>query len=381
MRAASGMLTGLLLSYSALAQEIVSHVRLLNGTPLKGEVAEVTAEGMALRSGSAIRFYPWPALAPGTRYRFDPLYRANLAAAQQGRPVSQWPNPPDGAYSAEPLPLDAPRADAISASVAPLAFTPFPAIPPKARSSLTALDAKAGAGSLSWGLRYGPAESEAAYFVFESAGDDGLPPAMHVWTGADKRPERVRMSRRADGEEARAIFREHRFRAVREDVEVTYRIAPTASTRAPGALLVSAEVELKKGLASSSFSLVGAPPGVLAGDGNVVARDLLAPPTLLMALESIGGKMVFAGAVRMGRLRLIPRSGMDRAISIDITDERGQKALAAEIPFSGDAPTDKHSFLVPLDGLSAGRKYALNARMSLGPFLGEVSYQERFVLK
>jgi hypothetical protein len=349
--------------------------------PIKGELAEVSVEGVYMQVGSAKRFYPWAALSPGSRYRFDPLYRANLSAAQQGRPVSEWRNPPDGEYTSKPRALDQRVTEEADVSVSPLAFLPLPEIPPKPRSAVAELDANAGSASLAWGLRYGPSESETAYFVFESPADDGLPPAMHVWSGAHKRPERVRMSRRADGEEARAVFREHQFRAVRENVEVTYRIAPTASTRAPGVFLLSAVVELKKGTATSSFSLVGAPPGVLKGDGKIIARDLLAPPSLFLTLESMGGKRVITGAVRMGRLRLIPRSGMDQTISIKIADELGAQVLAADVPFTADAPTDKRSFVLPLDGLSAGRKYSLHARMSLGPFLGEVSYQEHFVLK
>ncbi len=374
------MLAAGLLIRAAQGQEPGALI-LLNGTALRGEIVEVRADGIEIQAGAAVRFYPWTAFAPGTRFRFDPLYRANLDAAQQGLPVARWPNPADGDYTARPRPLEAPRAEAPAASVTPLSFTAFPAIPAKSRGSLVALDPKAGANALSWGLRYGAAETEAAYFIFESAGEDGLPPAMHVWIAADKRPERVRSSRRADGEEARAIFREQRFRAQREGVDVSYGVAPSASTRAPGALLVSVEIELKKDGTSSSFALVGAPPGVLSGDGNVVARDVLAPPALVMALDSIDNKPVFAGAVRMGRLRLIPRGGMDRAVSIKIADERGGEALAAKVPFTGDAPTDKHSFVVPLDGLTAGRKYTLNARIGLGPFLGEVSYQEHFVLR
>lgn len=382
MRPAIVILALSLAALSARGQETPGLI-LLNGAPLRGEVIAVRPDGVEVRAGAATRLHPWSAFAPGTRYRFDPLYRANLTAAQQGLPVARWPNPPDGEYSAQPRPLAGPATTSAAGAtdVRPLSFTALPPIPARPRNSLVTLDPKAGAQALSWGLRYGPAESDTAFFILESAGADGLPPAMHVWTAADKRPERITASRRADGDEARAVFREQRFRGAREDVQVEYRVSVSASTRMPGALLVNADVQLQKGAAISSFSLVGAPPGVLSGDGAVAARDLLAPPSLVMALDTIDGKPVFAGGVRMGRLRLIPRSGMDRALSVTISEERGAEVIKESVAFTGDAPADKHSFALPLQSLKSGGKYSLRARIDLGPFLGPVEYQESFVMK
>lgn len=381
MRSAFVILTCLMAICASYGQEKPIPL-LLNGTAVRGEIVAVRPDGMQVQSGVNTRFYPWTAFAPGTRYRFDPLYRANLTAAQQGLAVARWPNAPDGDYANDPPkfePASAPVPD--SAGIKPLVFAEFPPLPARPLASLVTLDTKAGARSLAWGLRHGPAETDAAYFILETSGADGLPPAMHVWVATIKRAERVLASRRADGDEARAVFREQRFRGTREDVQVDYRISVSASTRMPGALLLSADIELRKGAAASSFTLVGMPAGVLVGDGNVAARDLLSPPSILFALDLRDGKPVYAGSVRMGRLRLIPRSGMERTIAITIRDERGKKVRAESIAFTGDAPTDKHSFFMPLDSLTSGGKYTIDARIDLGPFLGALEYQESFVMK
>lgn len=353
--------------------------RYLNGMPVKGEVSAVFPEGMEIRSGTSKRVYPWTAFSAGTRFRYDPLYRANLVAAQSGQPISAWTQPPDGGYEARTAPAPEALPDVPTAEPRTMALAELPTISARPRASLVGLDLRDPARALTWGFRYGPAEADTVYLVLDPAPNDGLPTHMSVWLQPGKPPERLKGSRRVDGEEATVSFRKQRFRTMREGVEIQFDLGVSMSTRDPGVLWVALDVELKQGKTTSAFSLIGAPPGVLAGDGNILARDLLSTPSLKLTIETVEGQPAMMGNVRMGRLRLIPRAGMDKAVLIQITDARKTKVLEESVPIQEGRPGHKTSFTLALDRLTAGQKYAIQARIDLGPFLGPLVYEESFV--
>lgn len=361
---------------------------LLNGAPLRGEIVSVRPEGIEVQSGGTSRVVPWYAFAPGTRFRYDPLYRANVKAAQQGMPPTRWPNPADGELSAAPRegaraadPAPPAPTEAIPrATFRPLSFAELPPIPPLRRGALVPLDRALDARATAWGLQYGAGHGDWILFVAEPGGQDGLPAALHIWTVSAKKPERIAATRHSEGDETRAVFRDVRFQTTREEAAIEYRVSVSASTRAPGSLLISAEITLRRDGVASRFALVGTPPGVVVGDVPISPRDLLAPPNLQMAMDSAGGKPVYAGNIRMGRLRLVPRSGMERAVAVSIREENGQEVLKDSFVCGGESPVDKYSFTVPLSALKKGGKYAIRASINLGPFLGVAEYQENFVM-
>jgi hypothetical protein len=82
------LLTGIV--GTVLAQE----PRLANGKPVKGEVKEATDEGLKVLLPEGEKVLPWKTLSIGTRYRYQPLFRANFDAVIEGVPPSQWTKQP-----------------------------------------------------------------------------------------------------------------------------------------------------------------------------------------------------------------------------------------------------------------------------------------------
>ncbi|MCS6771041.1 MAG: hypothetical protein NZ740_03335 [Kiritimatiellae bacterium] len=388
MHRAVWMIVAAAISSSAWSQETTRPV-LLNGAPLRGEIVHVGPEGIEVRVGDSNRLVPWMAFAPGTRLRYDPHYRANLKDAQKGVAPNRWAKPPDGVYSATPepfaissaqQPLAAGALQPVPADFRPLTFQPLHHIGVRRRGELVPLEGASDVRSVSWALQYGPSASDWVLFVLEPAAHEALPAAMHLWSASGRNVERFPASRQKEGEDTRVVFRDVRLQSTREGAAVDYVITISAVSRLPGTLLLRAEVILRRDPILSSFLLLGAPSGVLTGDGSISPRDILQPPTLTFSLDNVGGKSVFAGNVRMGRLRLVPKTGMSREVEVTISEERGPAIIEGTWPAGGEQPTDKNTFVVPLDKLKSGGKYALKAKIDLGPFIGPLDYTEHFVM-
>lgn len=352
------------LATAALGQD-APIVRFVNGTPVKGEVTSVKPEGLEITNGEAGKVYPWSAFAAGTRFRFDPLYRANFSLAQQGKPMSRWTNAPESTTDSGSAP----------AAVQPMTFSAFPPLAARSRASLAGLELNDAARALTWGFRYGPGETEVAYVAIEPGGDDGLPTTLLLWSDPNQRAERLRGSRRAVGDEATVSFRKQRFRSTREGVDVQCDLALSVSTLAEGVFNVALDVELKKGDAVSSFTLYGPPPGMLVGDGDIVAQDLLVSPLMKLAISA--GSL--SGDIRMGRLRFIPRSGMDKAVSVVISDARNNAVMEEKVLFQDGKQAEIATLALPLKSLVTGQRYSMQSGIDLGPFFGALRYGETFV--
>ena len=373
------LLTGVALALSFALSAPAQEVRLLNGTIVKGEVLSVRAEGMEIRTGDAPRLFPWSALSHGTRYRFDPLYRSNFTFAQQGRPADQWTNAPDAEYSVKPADL-LPRAAVAQTSAPParLALGGLPALPARPRRSMVEGAVATGTNSLSWAFQYGPGEFDAAYFMFDPPGENGLPEGASLWTHPDKRVERVRGSRRSDGEDAVVNYRRQQFKGALDGAEAEYGVTLVTATRHPDTLFLSLDVDLKKEKNTASFSLLGNPPGLLVGDGDVLAQSLLTPPDLLVRMLVVEEKPVLAGYLRMGRLLLLPRAGLGKAVQVTVTDARNTALVDEKVVLIEDSPLARESFVLPIAGLESGQSYLINAQIDLGPLFGLVRVESTY---
>ncbi len=349
-------------------------IRFLNGAPVPGEVVNVSAEGVEVRAAGATKVHPWSALSSGTRFRYDPQFRVNLPVAQRGEAVAAWTNPAPAPYSVNPA-----IPQAAVEPVAPVsAFLPLDVFPPaseRPRASLPHLDVKNGDLAITWGLHYGTAETETIFFVLEPREPGDLPGAADVITTPEKRAERLRGSRRSDGGETNVTFRKQELSASIGDIQLTYEIALAASSREPDQVLVTADIGLKRGKETSLFSLQGAPPGQLLGDGNVTPRPLLAPPVLHFTVQHFAGKPLLVGNVRMGPLKLIPLSGMGRQVKVTLDDASGATVLTHQSGYTLASPADRYSLVAPLENVPAGQKYRLFAEADLGPFFGVVQYE------
>jgi hypothetical protein len=77
-------------------------ITLLNGVVLTGTVSRAGSDGLDFETAGRQRTYAWSTLAPGTRFRYDPAYRANLQGYLEGRATASLTNAPDAQY--QPVP-------------------------------------------------------------------------------------------------------------------------------------------------------------------------------------------------------------------------------------------------------------------------------------
>ncbi|MCO5044928.1 MAG: hypothetical protein J5I99_09305 [Verrucomicrobia bacterium] len=341
----------------ASAQEGAA-VRFVNGTPIKGELVSVKPGGLELSVEGTRKLFPWSAFSPATRFRYEQGYRDNLATAQRGRPPAEWTNSLSGAVVAAPMSLRA-----------------LPPISDRPRARLPGFRVSDGADAVAWGFRYGAKDSEAVFAVLEATGNDELPSSLLLWSSPSSNPETLSGSRRASGSEATMSFPSKRFVSVREGVEVQSDLAFSVLGREPGVPNVVLDVVLKKGGASSSFSLVGVPPGFLLGEGSIAAQDLLVSPTMKWGV----GRGVLSGEVRMNRLQLFPRSGMGSVVDVSVSDGEGRVLMEERVPFREGRQNAGPALEVSLKRLPSGQTYVLKARVDLGPFLGVLQHEQSFV--
>ena len=89
---------GLLPAGAKAAEADSDEITLINGAVIRGSVAGITPTGLVVQVGSSSRTYPWVALSPGSRYRYDMAYRMNVAGYLSGAAASSLTNPPDPRY-------------------------------------------------------------------------------------------------------------------------------------------------------------------------------------------------------------------------------------------------------------------------------------------
>jgi hypothetical protein len=67
--------------------------RLANGLAIRGEVIRATDTGLEIGTAPGkTRVYPWKTLSAGTRYRYQPIFRANFEAVLKGDPAAARTN-------------------------------------------------------------------------------------------------------------------------------------------------------------------------------------------------------------------------------------------------------------------------------------------------
>lgn len=378
---------------AGLDARAADEVRYLSGAPVRGTVKSVSPEGVEVQSGNASRVYPWNMLSAGTRFRLDPVYRVNLPAIQQGAPVAARTNELETGYLSAPPAADASSAGSTgalmapavtsllaAASAGPIDLGRYDAVNPLPRAAVAQANLRNGDAALAWGLHFGSPVEQVVYFLFDVKEPGELPEGMVIYSPADGRADRIKVSRKTDGADALAQFRKLRYQGTMADVACAYDVACIFSSRQPAQLLVSLEIELARGGLSAAFQLLGAAEGVLEGDGAMTASQVLAKPSLWMTADTSSGEPVLVGNVRMGRLRFVPRRGMDTAVRVVIADEAGAVAVDESVAVTAKGPQDRYTLKLPLDKLKPGRKYALKASMDLGPLLGPLRYEESLVL-
>lgn len=358
-------------------------VRLWNGTLLPGTPGGTSPAGLEVLAGEKSSVYPWYQLSAGTRFRHDPVYRANLAVIQRGLPEAARTHAPEGGYRTagalpEPPPLSAATG---GGQEGPVNLEAVVELPSFARNRIPGLTLKNPTRALGWGMRFGGAAQDVVYLVYDPPAAGAPPDTLYIFQPTATRLDRIRASSRAEAEGQTLVFRKLRYTGLLDGARVMMDVVSQFASARPSTLAVSLEVELARLDRVARFTLVGSPPGVLVGDGAMEAEAVLTAPQLSLGVEGAQGRPILAGNLRMGRLLLLPGRGMSESLHLVITDDEKKVVLDTRVPVKLESGQERRTLQADLGGLQRGRKYALKATLDLGPLLGgEMRYEESFVI-
>jgi hypothetical protein len=367
---------GLFPAGAKAAEAESDEITLINGAVIRGSITALTPTGLVVQVGTSSRAFPWVALSPGSRYRYDMAYRMNFAGYLSGASASSLTNPPDPRYDplhpeAAPSEPEAP-AVAVVSNLADLVWSEGGALVPK---SLRGVDGALIESARFWLMRIGTAEKDSVLV----ARTDGTPPSVAMLHLNDGRAvaETAKEAGSGGWTFARRVFPVSFGSGVGE-VGLTWRVATTGSVRRLG---LRADVSAKMdGAKPVRFTLSGEPMGWLSGSDTMFAQVLYAPPSLRWLLAIADGEATLVGEIRMGAWRLSPGEGTKRTVTVEIFDDQGVRVHREEMVAGSSADDDVWPLKLPLATLKPGASYQVKATTDLGPWLGRVASEYRFVL-
>lgn len=343
-------------------------VTLLRGQTMTVDVTRALAEGLEIRQNDVSRVLPWVMFSPGTRYRFEKAYRANISGYLAGQPTATLTNEPESGFN--PLtPAAAPQE--LPARKAPTLWTQMPGpVGSLKPASLTGGLAATGADTLFWALQTGPGQHDWVLFGFPS----GDSPTLLV-------------QRRTGGKlETNAVAGSRAFSPVPVSgqagaVEVKLGLqwmAPSGETYPPR---LSMDVTMTRGADKAAFRLQGVPAGMGFRDQALFPRPLLEHPAMEFRVRTENEKPLLEGRLRMSRLTLLPGPDMPGQVQVVLSDDAEKKVVLREVLRHADAPSAEGMTLsVSLDALQPGQAYDLTATAELGSLVGTIEHKQTITL-
>lgn len=362
-------------------------VRLVNGAAVQGEVVGIGEEGLQVRTATGMRTFTWDTLAPNTRFRYQPLYRANYDAVLQGIPRARWTNAPDPQLEAELRVLVQSATTTTSAAPAPkpaaapspaesllifegLKFTDAAPLQASAFPNATFRDFER---SSFVGFQYGSTATDVVYFAFDSPGPDELSDIAFVYSpGAEEFKSTVKFKgfKKGSGADRRVTFRKFRAQTNLGNTLAILEFEPEIASPTPGSMFLTVSISLSRDRQTSRFTLTREFTDLLTGDGVVPVKGVWDYPNLWIGCTpQPDGAAKATLLLTMGNMILVPRDGMESRVSLSVADNAGN------IVFRDTVKMD--IFPPPLDGVvaelkrvTAGQTYKVSGRIHLGPFLG-----------
>ncbi|HEY8240733.1 MAG TPA: hypothetical protein VIH35_04765 [Kiritimatiellia bacterium] len=370
-----------LLAAASHAQEL----RFANGMPLKGEPVEAINDGLVVKIGTTTKTFPWETLSPATRYRYQIFYRSNFDQVLTGISSANWSNSPDKIYrpfgSKGPAKEEAQETNTAAAagSGATLVLDMYEVVPPMAPIDIPKLEIRAMDLAQFWSVQYGPTRKDVAVFAFDTKGAGELHDMLFVHTAVDDRTDKIRGAKRTDKDDTYMEFRRVPLQTQFGGTKATLDVECWFASKQAG-VQARCETELVAGETKSSFVLRGTPAGVVQGNNQILTREILAPPVLWFILDTSSGKPLLVGNVRMGKMKLVPKFGMDDKVKLTVLNSVNGIALDQQINVGGADPETKYMIVVDLSRLAENETYAIKASVDLGAFLGPVKFEDRITI-
>lgn len=369
---------------------VAQTIRLANGVLVKADTAEGTPQGLLVKTSKGDKTYEWSTLSPATRFYYEPVYRANYDVVLRGLPASRRVKTPlPDVVEAAPSGRDAAPAtrvnDAATKSTGQaksLRITDhiqYENIEPLRAGAVPNLDLRSAASAAYWGLQYGPARSQIAYFVFDARDINELRDVLFVYglEGEHKSTTRIKAMKKRAGDSYVAKFRGVELSGKFGAIDATFDIGFTYAIGTPRDLEVVIDVTLAADGESCSFKLFGQPTDLIYSEGTINVRGVLDIPVLWLSLDPASASPRLVGDLRMSRMKLCPMKGMEKSVVIEVRDKQGGDIIQRHVAdLNEDMFTREYAIVADMKRMSPGKSYFVRASIGLGPFLGEVLCEE-----
>lgn len=366
-------------------------VRLANGVIIKGSATKATDGGLEVQTPAGLRTYTWESLSVGTRYRHQPVFRANFDTVLQGLPASARTKPPD---SREESPAAAESATA-EAAAAPGKEDPaakagsmnlfdnlsYENIDPLQSGRIPNLQLRVASLAVYMGFQYGPGKDEVVYLAFDTKSAQDSRDVMFVYSpGAPefKTPSKVAGFKKTAGDVRMVSFKKFKLKTNVGSITADYEMDSSMLGTATNALAMTISASLSKGDTKSRFLLYGQEFDLVQGDAIVNVKGILDMPVLWVSLDLTGGAPQLVGNLNMSNMKLVPKEGMDTRVALTIKDANGEVVQRDSVKLDEAGFTAKYGIVSQLKKATPGQTYTVEATINLGPFLGPVSFEEKF---
>jgi hypothetical protein len=142
-------------------------------------------------------------------------------------------------------------------------------------------------------------------------------------------------------------------------------------------LSVTIEIELSSGDKDSDFILYGQPTDLVYNKGVINVRGIIDLPVMWIGLDPASAEAVLIGDVRMSRMKLCPKRGMEDDVEIELYDEKEEGPVeVTSVSLDESMFGREYGIRAELKDLERGQPQIVKARIDLGPFLGVMSCRE-----
>jgi hypothetical protein len=366
-------------------------IRLANGSVVKGTVLQKTDTGLVIQTPSGERTIEWAQLSAGTRYRLQPLYRANYEAVLLGLPVSAWTNAPaadeeSATPEASPAASAAPVTEAAPAPVGSQSLdfasqAAFEVADWLRSGAIPGLQLRAADEALYKAFQYGPGAGEVVYLVLDTKGGGDVRDVLFVYS-----PGNAALSRTVKYSGFKKSVGDNRivsFKRVPLNTRfgiIDTRIELEASSSLTTWLSVTFYVDLTANDTKARIILSGEMPDYLVGGGLIGAAGVLDLPVLWLALDMSTGAPAVIGNLNMSGLHVVPKDGLDNKINLEISDSKGAVIQRETVKLDESTLNAPNQFLLPIKKATPGELYTVKGSINLAPFFGSVTREVKVVV-
>jgi hypothetical protein len=367
------------------AQEI----RMANGVIVKGTVKQATDAGLEVQNPAGSKIYTWDTLSTATRFRYQPIYRANFEPILQGLPPSARTNKPmietSAAQTEAAKPDQAAPKETVQQPQSLRVFdqAPYENIDSISSSQIPNLQLRTPASATYMGLQYGPTKKDVMYLIFDPKTAQEAPDTLLLYSpGNPAYSNAVRIGgfKKGSGDTRVMSFKKFKLSSRFGSIMTDYEIECAYSEGQTNSMTMTIAVDLYKGNTKNRFILSGQTSDLIQGDGIINVKGLLDLPVLWVGLDLTTGSPRLVGNLNMSHLKLAPKEGMENRVSITIIDDKGEVTQRESVKLDESTFGQLYGISCELKRVDPGKTYIAKAAIDLGPYIGPAVFEEKLTV-